>query len=387
MKVKRKIAYYYGRFREIGLGGSVKKAGHKIKRRLTRASFPARFPNSLHIEISNTCNLSCQYCTLRTNFKDKTIMPMTTVELFSPYIKHVRAVWLSGLAEPLLNKDLVNILKWIKHLSPDCFVGICSNATLLTKDLCQMLVKERLDAFEFSLDGTDAALVDKIRKGSSVTRVIDNIRGLNQVKKENGAKFPEISATTVLQTANYKQLPEIVNLAGEIGVSTLNLNGLEPYTEDLIDNTLWCKPKEYKDLAETVREAASIAREKQIALKFASMIPGEASCPEVATPIILADGDVVPCSRLAYRRNFFLAVEDDKKIVRQNDTAFQKCFGNIHNKELSEIWFSHEYVSFREQVMTGKFPTECKSCVIKHNIICVREDLSAEALISQIEHN
>jgi sulfatase maturation enzyme AslB (radical SAM superfamily) len=119
MKFK-KIKHYYRRFREIGLDGSAIKLAYRIRNVLEGTPYPKGFPTSLHIEISNICNLRCQYCMLNTNLAEKEIMNMETIELFAPYIKYMRSISLSGLAEPLLNKNLVNILKWIKHLSPVC---------------------------------------------------------------------------------------------------------------------------------------------------------------------------------------------------------------------------------------------------------------------------
>ena len=76
----------------------------KIKRRFAPGEF-RNIPRQLHIETTNFCNLSCEYCVLRKNVAVKTTMKLSEFKLLMPYIKFSDAVALSGLAEPLMNKE------------------------------------------------------------------------------------------------------------------------------------------------------------------------------------------------------------------------------------------------------------------------------------------
>ena len=58
-------------------------------------------------------------------------------------------------------------------------------------------------------------------------------------------------ATNILQKKNYQQLPDVVKLASELGVVKLNVNGLEPYKEDMIDNIMWL-PGHFKRFARCI---------------------------------------------------------------------------------------------------------------------------------------
>lgn len=99
-------------------------------------------------------------------------------------------------------------------------------------------MESKLDTFEFSLDGVIPEVVDKIRKKSEFSKTIENLRTFNSIKQRKNSKKPVFIATNILQKKNYQQLPDVVKLASELGVTKLNVNGLEPYKEDMVDNIM-----------------------------------------------------------------------------------------------------------------------------------------------------
>ncbi len=376
------IEKYYSLFQRLGFMGILKKLGHKVYGSISPLN---GFPQSLHIEISNVCNLDCEYCVLRNNIKDKAILTPDMFELLRPYFKHVSSFRLSGIAEPLMNKHIISFIECLKKESPSCDLSIFSNATLLNKEMSEQLINCGLDVFEFSLDGTDSETVDSVRKGSHITNIVNNIKILRELKNEKGSQKPVIYATTVLQRKNYSQLPQIIALADELGVVRLNVNQLEPYRKDMVPHAVWCDSSIPKDLAEVLDRSMKLATKKKIYLGIASFSPTTPACNEVLTPIIMANGDVVHCAVLAYNREQFLQVSENNCIVMERHNSKQKCFGNIREASLKNIWFSHEYRKFRSKVSSGEFPTECRACLIKHNCICVRPGLSAESVVSTLK--
>lgn len=383
--MSNRLRLYYDHFRKIGFSSALKKTAFEIRRRMILPAYLKGFPDTLHIEISNICNMTCEYCLLRSSSSREKVMSLEMFELLKPFVKYVRGISLSGLAEPFLNKNAINILLEIKRLSPQCQVNVLSNATLLTEKLCEDLVDAKLDCFGFSLDGTDPELIDNIRKGGSLTGIIANIRMLNGIKERRRLPYPVLYATTVLQSKNYHQLPNIIKLTADLGIERLDVNGLEPYTLDMLGNELWSSLKLYKELIAILDDSKLAAKANNVNLRLASLIPRKASCHEVKKPVVLANGDVVPCAVLAYSRNYFFTIDENGRINREDGTTEKKCFGNIRDKSIDEIWFSAGYVSFREQVLKGEYPRPCTNCLVKCGIICVREALSVQELIAQIE--
>jgi MoaA/NifB/PqqE/SkfB family radical SAM enzyme len=253
--------------------------------------------------------------------------------------------------------------------------------------MSEQLINCGLDLFEFSLDGADTVTVDSIRKGSNLTTVLENIKVLRDLKKDRKSQIPVINATTVLQRKNYLQLPQIIELADELGIMHLSFNHLEPYKEDMIPNIVWYDSFIPEDLTGVLEKSLELAAQKKICLGIASFFPTTPTCNEVTTPVILANGDVVPCAVLAYDREQFLQVEDNNRIVMKRHNSGQKCFGNIGDTSLKKIWFSREYAQFRRKVLSGDFPDECTVCLIKHNCICVRPGPSAEAVVSKLKEH
>lgn len=351
--------------RQFGLREVIKRVIIKILYRIKPPKLPFYL---LHCEVSNICNLNCEYCVLKTNMKDRQIMSVETFNLIKPYFKNVPRIYLGGIAEPLLNKNLSKFVRIIKKESPFSYVYLTSNATLLTKELSKKLVEAGLDEFTFSLDGVEPDIIDKIRKGSSLKNIIENIKILQNIKKKMNSKTPMVSAVTVLQKSNYSRLPKIIQLASEMGIKKILVNHLEPYTKDMVKNILWDVKSD--NLNKVLEESIKLADKKKIELHIANSVPKPAYCNMVDNPIILANGDVLPCHVFIYDRDYFFK-PDKKGLVSQKKSHLKKkCFGNVNKDSLEKIWFSKDYANFRKKVKSGTFPQGCNICLMKHGLIC-----------------
>ena len=315
---------------------------------------------------------------------EKKVMGVSEFKSLKNYFKKVNHISLSGLAEPLINKNIAEFIKIIKEESKQCSVSIFSNGTLLTDELSASLVESKLDTFEFSLDGVIPEVVDKIRKNGEFSKTIENLRTFNSIKQRKNSKTPVFIATNCLQKKNYQQLPDVVKLASELGVAILNVNGLEPYKEDLIDNIMWLPGYLPRDLPEVLEESIKVANEKNVLIGFTSLVPKAPVCRNVITPLIMANGDVTCCAVLAYDRDYFFIIDKENQIVKKHGICKKKIFGNVFNTSLEDIWFSKEYKEFRERVLKKQFPSECSSCLIKHQFICVRADISPQSVVDAV---
>lgn len=350
-----------------------------------RKYFVNRMPQKLHIETTTLCNFDCEYCYLKANMPEKKVMSLSDFGSLRRHFKDLEFISLSGLAEPLLNKNIVEFIKIIKKEARHCSINIVSNASLLTETLTEELVDSGLDWFDFSLDGVSSELVDSVRKGGSLNKVVNNVKTLTRVKLSKKSKTPFIKAITVLQKKNYKQLPETIKLASEIGVNIMYINSLEPYSEEVIENVLWLPGQMPDDLPDILKESIDVAKQKNITIKFAHYLPKLPYCFIAEYPFILPNGDVTGCSVLAYDRDYFVKVKGGNVIVREKGRCKRRIFGNIFEKSLEEIWFDKVYRKFRENVLRGKFPQECSSCLLKHQVICYRtgDNIRPESLIRE----
>jgi MoaA/NifB/PqqE/SkfB family radical SAM enzyme len=363
----KKVFKYYHNY---GVKLLAQKALQRIWLNITTPKKFRSLPKHLHIETTNTCNLNCEYCVLKEMIPVKQVMDLNKFKTLGPYFKHVYSISLSGLAEPLINKDIDKFIAYIKGINKKCWVSIFSNATLLTREICHKLIDSGLDQFIFSIDSTDPELNDSIRIGSDLNKIIANLKILNEVRKERKTQYPHLFATTVLQKKNYKELPKIIGEMAAFGIKELGVNYLEPYKKELLDTLLWYPESDVpKDLEAVLNESKNIAIKKNIVLKLVEPNPVSPEC-NINVPFILPNGDVTACSVLAYERDYFFKVNSENKIIQTTGKAKKVIWGNVFSESLETIWKKEEYVRFRKLVMENKFPSECEHCLVKHRFVC-----------------
>ncbi len=351
-----------------------------------RETGPDDFPERLHIETTSLCNLNCEYCVLRERVHQKEIMSFERFSSLQGYFRQMKGITLSGIAEPLVNKKIADCVQLIKQLSPECHVGMFSNAEFLDQKVSEDLISAGLDSFEFSLDGSDASLVDSIRRGGSLERVVRNVRGLRRVRDARAVPHPNLLATCVLQQSNYRQLPGIVALAAQLGVRRLSVNGLEPYKEQTVPCALWVPGQTPADLADILDAALEEAKKLGITVRLTGFVPNPPTCKAVKTPVILANGDVTACSVLAYHRKGFFRVNEKLQVKNEAGEQVALVFGNVFEMPLEDIWGSPEYVAFRAAVLKNKFPAVCDRCLIKHGHICARNSRDPREVVMELRH-
>ena len=363
----------------------VVSSAHKAARLAARHATMRGLPMTVHVEVSNVCNLSCEYCVLDRGAQGDRVMSDTTFAAVLPVLRNALRINVSGLAEPLMNTRFTAMLGEIRRVAPTAAIQMNTNASLLTAQIAQRLVESRLDEVVFSLDGVDAEHFDAVRHGASLAGLIENIGTLRAVVRERRAGSPALSATTVLQRHNVAQFPETVRLAGRMGATVVNANGLEPFVASVADAPLWTDPDGVDDLADVLREAGAAASAAGIELRMTALRPQRAICPQIFRPIILADGAVVPCSVLAYPRASYLTIDDAGAVVRRESVTPRVSFGNVNETPFRDIWQGDEYVRFRHAVEHRDFPVACRSCLMKHHVICPQPPLTLAECLGTLE--
>ena len=139
------------------------------------------FPRVVRIEPSSLCNLKCIHCPTGTVNIPRKVMEWPVFEKILQEIKNhkdkVKVVVLYHGGEPLLNKDLIRMIKEIKDLGIEK-IKTSTNGMLLDEEMCFELVKSGIDEIEISLDGTSPEMNNKIRIGSDYQKIVNNIKML-----------------------------------------------------------------------------------------------------------------------------------------------------------------------------------------------------------------
>ena len=146
----------------------------------------------------------------------------------------------------------------------------CTNGMNLGK-IKDAIFDYNVDVFAVSLDGATDETNSRIRRGSKIDVITENLKEIVRIKKERGLKYPWINFVFCAMRSNLHELPDLIRLAAEIGIEEVKVVYLTVFGEDLMNESLWGHEDEIRNVFE---EATEIGENLGIALKLPH-IPGE----------------------------------------------------------------------------------------------------------------
>jgi len=280
----------------------------EIARRMGSRVFAGGRPPAVYVEVSSCCNLHCEYCVLDTATAGAKVMSLSTFSGVLPSLAGSRRIDLSGLAEPLMNRHFLDMLSEARSASPHAHIGTSTNAT---PDAGGIGAADRRRARRAGVQPRwcESRPGRRSPKGRFLGHRHRQHPGASRLRAHLGSSTPAVSATFVLQRANLHQLPGVVQRAAELGREGISVNGPEPYSVGLLDAAIWLDPSATLELEQALTDAESVARSLGVDLRLLAMSPQPGLCPQISRPIVLADGNVVPCSVLAYGRPSFVTAD------------------------------------------------------------------------------
>lgn len=145
-----------------------------------RAHVPA-LPHLIHIETVMGCNLRCPMCPVsntkefmsgrKFTYMDASLYRQIIDELTAEGGKH--EVYLNQLGEPTLHRDIVEFVHYATQRGHSA--SMTSNATRLTPELSEGLIRAGLTRITFSIDGADQETYEKIRVGGHYADTVRNV--------------------------------------------------------------------------------------------------------------------------------------------------------------------------------------------------------------------
>ncbi|WP_048085395.1 radical SAM/SPASM domain-containing protein [Archaeoglobus veneficus] len=341
----------------------------------------------IQIEVTNRCNFRCKYC-IRNYWKaDLLDMDLTMFRKILDSFDEVERLILYGFGEPLIHKNIVEMLDLAKSKSE---VLLTTNGSIKLDK-----VVDKVDHLGISIDTLIPGVLESIRKGSSWKIIRDNI--------EYAIKRTEVELEVVLTKDNIGEFVEFVKWAGEISADVAATN-LVPYCKEMYDKVLFVElsktPVEicekvlgtdynrmnellksvtsyshdginaYNELWQKVRsenyhlnlpaiienqhriklarevekifeEARKIAKSYQIKLDLPNVFADESkrACPYEDTIFIRSDGKITPCMEFAYTHPLY--INGHKKIVNEyiigNISSFDMEFMEMKKRLVEEF--------------------------------------------------
>lgn len=188
-----------------------------------------RKPYVLIVETGTVCNIHCPTCpTPREIIAGARSARNMDFEHFKTIIdnsyKSFSAVVLYWTNEPLMNKDLVNMVRYCNELNLYTFIS--TNVMLLTGNKFKELIKAGLDELLVCVDGFSSETYEPFRKGAKFETVKNNIETVCKIKKELHAHNPWIELQYVENKQNSQEIAACREWAENIGVDAFRLQKL-----------------------------------------------------------------------------------------------------------------------------------------------------------------
>ncbi len=200
------------------------------------------FPIYLEISTSGSCNHRCIYCALdfmeyqprflKTDILKKRISEMARLG--------VKSIMYAGEGEPLLHKDIAEIINHTKSSGVDA--GLTTNGVLLNKELVDRSLAS-LSWVKVSINGATKETYKKIHqnRADDLDKVIKNMSYAVKSRNMNGCKCV-LGMQLLLLPENSKEVKALAALARGIGLDYLVV---KPYSQHPFSKTTKYKNIKY----------------------------------------------------------------------------------------------------------------------------------------------
>ena len=325
------------------------------------------YPVQVHFLMIDKCNVKCIMCG-GDYFRSKSGR-VITLEKFKTMaanlkLENARAIVLAGAGDPLLNRDLVPIIQFVRTTYPLIGISVTTNGLALTAKLSGRLLENAVALVNISINSATRASYRRIMQVDGFDAVCRNAKSF--VAQRGGAGGPTVfQFSAAIHRLNIEELPLLVELARDIGVNSINLFYTRFYPERirhlniddpadrLENNASLFFHQELSD--QMVLKAKELARQFRINLTHEPLFRENAAackCTWPMTQVMVGfDGEIYPCggSEVHFREKVERGIYN---------------FGNALQGPVDGFWNSEIYRSLRISSRQGDacLIQECKCC-------------------------
>lgn len=193
------------------------------------------WPSKLFVETTSRCNLGCLMCVKQTSGCEIAEGDMLTSTFASlrPAFRHLDALILNGVGEPLLHPMLDEFVCEARRLMPPtAWIGFQSNGLLLNYDRACSLMNAGVNKICVSVDTVDPAKLRKVREGAELSVIDKALDALTRAKTFTGKTDFRIGIEIVLMRSNMTELPDLLEWAAGHDVSFVIVTHVLPYDRE-----------------------------------------------------------------------------------------------------------------------------------------------------------
>ena len=294
-------------------------------------------PFTISFEPTTACNLRCPECPSglrafsRPTGNLKGDFFRTTIDALHQELLYL-IFYFQG--EPYINPQFLDMVAYAH--SKKLYTITSTNGHFLNKENARKTILSGLDRLIISVDGTTQETYESYRKEGNLETVLQGARNMVEMKRKMNSKTPHIIFQFLVVRPNEHQIPDIFQLAKEIGVDEVKLKTAQVYDYE-----------QGNPLIPTDDRYARYTLQKDGTYKIKNKLLNHCwklwhSC------VITWDGIVVPCCF-------------DKDALHQ--------LGNLKTHSFKEIWQGEAYGAFRKTLFNGRDKIDiCTNCTEGCNV-------------------
>lgn len=319
-------------------------------------------PRSIYLEPTSRCNEFCQQCprTLlsREDDRDLDFEKFCTIVDQFPVLDRVV---LHGLGEPLLNKDLPRMIRYLKDRGT--YVLFNSNGIALTRSKGQQLIDAGLDEYRLSMDGATRETYAHVRGVDAFEKIWRNIKAFIDLQKVQNAEKPATSLWFTAMRENLHELPRLIELAHEHGVREVYMQRLVFFEKGLASSQQALFHRASSEEMALIRLCEEMSRERGITFRAAgAATPLEsitrnfgdrpwAGCQRpYSLTYITSSGNVLSCCFAPFGHR------------SSREYYEERVLGNVFQEPIERIWHGERYEAFRRAFESEHPARHCAQC-------------------------
>ena len=284
------------------------------------------YPLTVNLELVNRCNLECVMCNqdFRNDAEQSRLNEKTLDKIFGDFKKNKLSALILTISEPLLFKNIENVLKRAKDAEiMDVF--LITNGALLDEKKSKMILESCITRLFISLDAATQKTYDNVRvpvskrllKENRLAFVENNIKNFVKMRNTLSRKLPLVRVSFVGLKENLHEVENFKKKWGSI-VDSVEIQMERP-----------------PELFAKVKEGDFGKFEKKNIKKYECIKPWE----DIA---IYADGTVAPCCAFIGRK---------------------APIGNVKNNTIKEIWNGEKMKIIRDGLTNNDPIKVCQLCL------------------------
>lgn len=300
-------------------------------------------PASLYLTVTERCNIRCQHCITdaparSADGRARTMAPWLVDALrealgAADYVAFVHGG--EALTAPIFPEVLRALARARAGRKTD--VHLLSNGMLLGEARVRELLGLGVTSLSVSIDGASAITNDRLRLGSKIDVLMENLRGVVRLRRELSADL-RVGVSTVLTASNLDELPALGAAVSDLGLDWLKVEELYPCTPAARRDMVYPREPEVEEAMKRLHRAVSGS---PLVIVDHRDPPRGCACVGRADPALAAfraaddfanRAEMHPC-----RAEWEQACVDPDGTVHLSDYASEPL-GNLGEQSFLELW-------------------------------------------------